>query len=110
VHLTPGNERTLPVAYSFLSRFRIKAAREMDFIALAKQMEGLVEREPGTLAFKFFRLEEPQMFAVYESFVNEAADKAHMETDHGKPVIEQMIGCMDGSYHREMLYDLDPTT
>ena len=95
------------MAYSFLSRFRIKSDRQADFISLAKQMEGLVDREPGTLAFKFFRLDEPDMFAVYESFVDEAADKAHMETDHGKPLIGQMVGCMDGSYHREMLYDLD---
>lgn len=98
------------MAYSFLSRFRIKSDRQDDFVALARQMEGLVAREPGTLGFKFFRLDEPNMFAVYESFIDEAADKAHMETDHGKPLIEQMVGCMDGSYHREMLYDLDPTT
>jgi autoinducer 2-degrading protein len=98
------------VAYSFLSRFRIKSDRQEDFIALAKQMEGLVDREPGTLAFKFFRLDEPNMFAVYESFVDEAADKAHLETDHGKPLIEQMVGCMDGSYHRELLHDLDSAT
>ncbi len=98
------------MAYSFLSRFRIKPDRQDDFVALAQKMESLVDREPGTLAFKFFRLEEPNMFAVYESFVDEAADKAHMETDHGKPLIEQMVGCMDGSYHREMLYDLDPAT
>lgn len=98
------------MAYSFLSRFRIKSNRQDDFVALARQMEGLVDREPGTLAFKFFRLNEPNMFAVYESFVDEAADKAHMETDHGKPLIEQMIECMDGNYHREMLYDLDSAT
>lgn len=95
------------MAYSFLSRFRIKHDSETTFIALAKTMEGLVDREPGTLAFKFFRLAEPGMFAVYESFVDEAADKAHMETEHGKPIIEQMLVCMDGSYSREMLYDLD---
>jgi len=97
------------MAYSFLSRFRIRSDREDQFVSLARQMESLVDREPGTLAFKFFRLAEPGMFAVYESFVDEAADKAHMETDHGKPLIEQMIGCMDGSYEREMLYDLEPT-
>lgn len=96
------------MAYSFLSRFRIKSDREDQFVSLARQMESLVDREPGTLAFRFFRLGEPGMFAVYESFVDEAADKAHMETDHGKPLIEQMIGCMDGSYDREMLYDLEP--
>ncbi|API60316.1 antibiotic biosynthesis monooxygenase [Tardibacter chloracetimidivorans] len=96
------------MAYSFLSRFRIRPDREQAFIDLAREMESLVDREPGTLAFKFFRLEEPGMFAVYESFVDEAADKAHMETEHGKPVIAKMLECMEGSYSREMLYDLEP--
>lgn len=96
------------VAYSFLSRFRIRPGREDEFVRLARAMEGLVDREPGTLAFQFFRLAEPHMFAVFESFVDEAADKAHMETEHGKPLIAGMIGCMDGSYEREMLYDLEP--
>jgi autoinducer 2-degrading protein len=95
------------VAYSFLSRFRIKPEREDEFVATARKMEGLVDREPGTLAFQFFRLGEPGLFAVFESFVDEAADKAHMETDHGKPLIETMIDCMAGGYEREMLYDLD---
>ncbi len=96
------------MAYSFLSRFRIKPERESDFVRLAKEMEGLIDREPGTLAFKFFRLDAPHMFAVYESFVDEAADRAHIETDHGKPLIAGMIGCMDGGYEREMLHDLVP--
>jgi (4S)-4-hydroxy-5-phosphonooxypentane-2,3-dione isomerase len=102
-----GLAKDRPVAYSFLSRFRIKPDREAQFVALARQMESLVDREPGTLAFKFFRLAEPGMFAVYESVVDESADKAHMETEHGKPIIAQMLECMDGSYSREMLYDLD---
>ncbi len=96
------------MAYSFLSRFRIKPERAADFVALAKRMEAAVEQEPGTLGFKFFRLEEPGMFAVYESFFDEAADKAHMEAPHAKPIIEDMLGCMDGSYHRELLLDLEP--
>jgi autoinducer 2-degrading protein len=95
------------VAYSFLSRFRIKPEREADFIAAALEMEQLVHREPGTVGFKFFRLGEPGHFAVYEAFVDEAADKAHMETDHGKPLITVMIECMAGGYEREMLYDLE---
>ena len=96
------------MAYSFLSRFRIRPEREEDFVRLAREMEGLVDREPGTLAFKFFRLGEPGMFAVYESFVDEAADKAHMEAPHGAPLIARMLECMDGSYERELLYDLEP--
>lgn len=95
------------MAFSFLSRFRVLPEREDEFIRLAREMEGHVDREPGTLHFQFFRLGEPGMFAVFESFVDEAADKAHMETDHGKPLIAGMIGCMDGSYEREMLFDLE---
>jgi len=75
------------MAYSFLSRFRVKADRDADFVKLCREMEGVVHLEPGTLGFKFFRLDEPGMFAVYESFVDEAADKAHQETDHGRPII-----------------------
>lgn len=95
------------MAYTFLSRFRIAPQKEVEFIGLARQMEELVDREPGTLAFRFFRLGEDGMFAVFESFVDADADKAHMETEHGKPLIERMIGCMAGSYEREMLYDLE---
>jgi len=96
------------MAYSFLSRFRVKSDRDADFVKLCREMESVVHLEPGTLSFKFFRLEEPGMFAVYESFVDETADKAHQETDHGRPIIAKMLECMDGTYHREMLYDLEP--
>ncbi len=96
------------MAYSFLSRFRVKPDREPEFVSLCLEMERVVEHEAGTLAFKFYRLGEPGAFAVYESFVDEAADKAHMETAQGKPIIARMLECMDGQYVREMLYDLVP--
>lgn len=98
------------MAFSFLSRFRIRPDREAEFIALAQQMEALAPSEPATLAYKFYRLGEPGMFAVYESFVDEAGDQAHGAYAHNKPLIEQMIGCMDGLYERELLYDLAPAT
>ena len=94
------------MAFSFLSRFRVKPEKEADFLALVPQLEEVSRREPWTLAYKFYRLEDPGMFAVYESFVDEDADRAHMEYPHNKPLIEQMIACMDGHYVREMLYDL----
>ncbi|EJU12275.1 antibiotic biosynthesis monooxygenase [Sphingomonas sp. LH128] len=96
------------MAFSFLSRFRVRDDRQDDFIALARQMEDLSKREPGTLAYKFFRLAEPGMFAVHESFVDEAADEAHMAYDHNKPLIEKIVGCMEGTYERELLFDLAP--
>lgn len=95
------------MAFSFLSRFRIRADKEAEFIALAKEMEALAPSEPGTLAYQFYRLAEPGMFAVYERFTDEEADSAHMAYPHNTPLIERMIACMDGSYSRELLFDLE---
>jgi len=94
------------MAFSFLSRFRIQESREAEFLSLAREMEGLAKDEPGTLHYQFFRLAEPGMFAVFESFVDESADEAHMAYDHNKPLIDRIVSCMDGSYEREILYDL----
>ncbi|WP_159978850.1 MULTISPECIES: putative quinol monooxygenase [unclassified Novosphingobium] len=94
------------MAFSFLSRFRIKDDRQDEFVTLAREMEALSKQEPGTLYYKFFKLAQPGMFAVHESFVDEAADEAHMAYDHNKPLIEKIVGCMDGSYERELLFDL----
>ncbi len=98
------------MAFSFLSRFRIRADKEAEFIELAKAMEALAPSEPGTLSYQFYRLAEPGMFAVYERFTDEEADKAHGAYDHNKSLIERMIACMDGSYTRELLYDLESAT
>ncbi len=96
------------MAFSFISRFRVKSGREEEFIALARKMESLVPLEPATLGYFFFRLEEPGMFGCYESFVDEAGDKAHIESEHGAPLIRQMLDCLAGDYQREILFDLEP--
>jgi autoinducer 2-degrading protein len=95
------------MAFSFLSRFRIKPDKEAEFIGLTREMEALAPDEPGTLAYKFYRLAEPGMFAVYESFVDEAADRAHVEHPLNQPLIQKMVACMEGSYTREILFDVD---
>lgn len=93
--------------FSFLSRFRIRADREDEFVTLAREMTALSKQEPGTLQYQFYRLAEPGMFAVYESFVDEEADKTHQQYPHNLPLIERMVACMDGSYVRELLHDLE---
>ncbi|AZI35586.1 hypothetical protein NT2_07_01310 [Caenibius tardaugens NBRC 16725] len=96
------------MAFSFLSRFRIKGECEDEFLALAREMEVLAQQEPGTLHYKFFRLAEPGMFAVHESFVDQQADEAHMAYAHNRPLIARIVDCMDGAYERELLFDLEP--
>jgi autoinducer 2-degrading protein len=96
------------VPYSFLSRFRINPERDAEFIKLIQQMESGVKSEPGTLAYKFYRLDQSGGYAVFESFVDETADKAHQQNPASAPIIAAMIDIIDGGYEREMLYDVTP--
>lgn len=91
---------------TFLSRFKIKPDTEEEFIELIDAMEANAAKEPDTLQYKFYKLEEPNAFAVYESFTNEEADVAHQQNPESADVIARMIECIDGTYHREYLYDV----
>ena len=96
------------MAHSFISRFAIRPEKTDEFVQLCHDMEAHVRaNEPGTLFFKFYRLDEPHMFAVIESFPDEVADAAHQEAPAAKQIIEKMINCMGpGGYVREFLRDL----
>jgi len=94
------------MAYSFLSRFRIKPERDAEFVDLIAEMEGHAAAEADTLAYKFYRLDQDGGYAVFESFTDEAADKAHQANPASAPVIAKMIDIIDGGYTRELLYDV----
>lgn len=91
---------------TFLSRFRIKPGTEAEFIELIDAMEAVAATEADTLQYKFYRLEEPGAFAVFECFTDEAADLAHQQNPQSAPIITRMIECIEGTYHREYLYDV----
>ena len=91
---------------TFLSRFKIKPGAEAEFVELIDAMEANAAKEADTLQYKFYRLEEPNAFAVFESFTDEAADLAHQQNPASAPIIARMIDCIDGTYHREYLYDV----
>lgn len=92
---------------TFLARFKVKSEKDAEFVGLIHEMEQVAAKEPETLAYKFYRLEEPHAFGVFESFTNEAADQAHQANPASAPIIEKMLACMDGSYTREYLYDVE---
>jgi autoinducer 2-degrading protein len=58
------------------------------------------------LAYKFYRLAEPRAFAVFESFVDEAADQTHQANPASADIITRMIECIEGTYTREYLLPL----
>ena len=96
------------MAVTFLARMKVHPHKEQDFIDLCHKLEEAVrDSEPGTLLYKFYRLEEPLQFAVLESFQDHAAEEAHLASPHFKKFGPDMIACLDGGYHREYLYSLD---
>ena len=93
---------------TFLARMKVYPHKEGEFIALCRRIEADVQaHEPNCLAYKFYRLREPNAFAVLESFTDEAAEEFHRTAPHSKAVIVDIIECLDGGYHREFLDDLD---
>lgn len=95
------------MAYTFLARMKVKPEKAAEFVELCREMESLVAAlEPRTLAYRFYRLDEPNAFAVLESFEDEAADLEHQQAEHSKPLIGRMIDCLDGTYVREFLRPL----
>ena len=94
------------MSWTFISRFKIKPEREAEFLTLIPPMERNAEDEVGTLAYKFYRLEAPHTFAVFESFVDEAADQVLQTNPATTEIITKMIECIDGTYTREYLRPL----
>lgn len=94
------------MAYTFLSRFKVHPHKDADFVKLTSQGEAVAANESDTLAYTFYRLDEPHHFAVFESFTDEAADIAHQQNPEMAPVIKGMMECIDGGYEREMLHDV----
>lgn len=94
------------MSWTFLSSFKVKPAHDADFAALIPQMEAIAAGEPGTLAYKFYRRSEPHSFAVFESFVDEAADQVHQANPESAPIIARMVDYIDGTYTRDYLLPL----
>jgi (4S)-4-hydroxy-5-phosphonooxypentane-2,3-dione isomerase len=89
---------------TFISRMTVKPGREPEYETLCRTLQGKVRvSEPDTLYFEFFKLREPRRYAVIESFINEAAEHAHMNS----PLLAQyggaIVDCLDGPYVREYL-------
>jgi (4S)-4-hydroxy-5-phosphonooxypentane-2,3-dione isomerase len=94
------------MSWTFLSTFKVKPEHDADFAALIPQMEANAAQEPGTLAYKFYRRVEPNSFAVFESFVDEAADQTHQANPKSADIIAKMINYIDGTYTRDYLLPL----
>lgn len=94
---------------TFIARMQVKPGKEAEFEALARRLTDAVRaHEPGTLQYEFFRLPDTERgYAVFESFVDEAAEEAHRDTPHFHELAPPLVECLDGEYVREYLHHLD---
>jgi (4S)-4-hydroxy-5-phosphonooxypentane-2,3-dione isomerase len=93
---------------SFLARMKVHGGKEQDFIRLVKLLTKEVHaHEPGCLYYEFYKLREPLAYAVFESFVDAAAEEKHRDTPHFHKLAPDLIACLDGPYVREYLDSID---
>lgn len=92
---------------TFVSRMTIKAAKEQDFLRVCRELEGEVAKHEAadrTIWFKFFKLRDGALrYCVVESFSDEAAEHAHMESPWLKSRIQTFVDSVDGAWEREYL-------
>lgn len=95
---------------TFLARMTVKPGMEAEFERLARELEEKVNaNEPGTRYYEFFRLREERGYAVVESFADEAAEEAHMNSRYLQEIAPPLVACLDGDppYVREYLDPID---
>jgi (4S)-4-hydroxy-5-phosphonooxypentane-2,3-dione isomerase len=93
---------------TFIARMTCKADKRAEFVRLCRQLEEHVRaNEPGTLAYEFFKLREPNRYAVLESFRDEAAEHLHMNSKILAETAPRISACLDGTWEREYLDGLE---
>lgn len=87
----------------------IKAEKKAEYLDLVRKLTAAVHaNEPDTLSYQFYKLRDEELgYAVFESFTDEAAEQAHLNTPHFHEFAPPMIECLDGPYVREYLDDIE---
>jgi quinol monooxygenase YgiN len=71
------------MAYIVAAKWRAKPGKEGRLAELCAEMTQPSRAEPGNLFYQAHRsVEDPQLFYLYEQYVDEAGYEAHMESEH----------------------------
>lgn len=95
---------------TLLARYRVEQGRgDVVEAALQKMAAAVARDEPGCVLYRAARsVEEPDVFVLYEEYVDEAALLAHRETPHFRELIEGTVVPMLTSREREILVPVTP--
>jgi autoinducer 2-degrading protein len=87
---------------TFIARMTCKREQEAEFVRHCRALQDYVRaNEPDTLLYEFYRLREPNRFAVLESFRDEAAEHRHMHSQALAEIAPKIAACLDGTWERE---------
>ena len=95
---------------TFIARMTVKEGREEEFIGHCKALaDKVAENEPDILYYRYFKLREPRCYAFVESFVDQAAEDRHMNTEYLAEIAPPLVDCLEGDppYVREYLDQVD---
>jgi (4S)-4-hydroxy-5-phosphonooxypentane-2,3-dione isomerase len=93
---------------TFIARMTCKPDKAAELIRLCRTLEAYVrEHEPDVVAYEFYRLREPNRYAVLESFKDEAAEHRHMSSAKLAEIAPRISACLDGTWVREYLDPLE---
>lgn len=95
---------------TLLARYHVEPGRGDEAEAALQKMAAAVARdEPGCVLYRAARsVEEPDVFVLYEEYVDEGALLAHRETAHFRDLIEGTVVPMLTSREREVLVPVTP--
>jgi (4S)-4-hydroxy-5-phosphonooxypentane-2,3-dione isomerase len=88
---------------TFISRMTVKPGREHDFVRACTALPEKVKAHEAPIYYEFFKLREPNRYAVLESFESEEAEHAHMNTPWLAELAPTIVDCIDGTWEREYL-------
>jgi (4S)-4-hydroxy-5-phosphonooxypentane-2,3-dione isomerase len=87
---------------TFIARMTCKPDKKSEFVRLCRELEDHVKaNEPDTLLYRFYKLREPDRYAVLESFRSEDAEHRHMNSSILADMAPRISACLDGTWVRE---------
>jgi quinol monooxygenase YgiN len=87
---------------TFIARMTVKPGLGPEFEQQCRLLQSYVTgNEPDTLYYEFFKLREPNRYAVIESFRSEEAEHRHMNSKTLAELAPKIAACLDGTWVRE---------
>ena len=95
--MSGGSRGSKAIGLGVYIRVRTKPGKRAEFVRLIRELrESALEHEPDTLVFELFQSADPNEFVIFESYVDEAAQKVHENAPYHVAMSPAGWACLDG--------------